>query len=128
MITLCITPGGVWSLAKFEPRTPRTHGAGPSLSMQVLREPWWVLPAEVLHGLTFAAMWAATTDYAHDIAPGAFGRLIDEQCRANVPRVKRHGSGTTLLFPALAAHRGSGRKLRQWSGLVFISIFGGTVM
>ncbi|CAM9175600.1 unnamed protein product [Laminaria digitata] len=35
----------------------------------VLREPWWVLPAEVLHGLTFAAMWAATTDYAHDIAP-----------------------------------------------------------
>ncbi|CAM9669265.1 unnamed protein product [Pylaiella littoralis] len=34
-----------------------------------LREPWWVLPAEVLHGLTFAAMWAATTDYAHGIAP-----------------------------------------------------------
>ncbi|CAN0534794.1 unnamed protein product, partial [Ectocarpus sp. 12 AP-2014] len=23
-----------------------------------------------LHGLTFAAMWAATTDYAHGIAPG----------------------------------------------------------
>lgn len=39
---------------------------------QVLREPWWVLPAEVLHGLTFAAMWAATTDYAHGIAPGTF--------------------------------------------------------
>ncbi|CAM9324048.1 unnamed protein product [Ectocarpus sp. 4 AP-2014] len=37
----------------------------------VLREPWWVLPAEVLHGLTFAAMWAATTEYAHGIAPGA---------------------------------------------------------
>ncbi|CAN0090201.1 unnamed protein product, partial [Ectocarpus sp. 13 AM-2016] len=35
----------------------------------VLREPWWVLPSEVLHGLTFAAMWAATTDYAHQIAP-----------------------------------------------------------
>ena len=29
-----------------------------------------MLPAEVLHGLTFAAMWAATTDYAHQIAPG----------------------------------------------------------
>ena len=39
-------------------------------SWQNLREPWWVLPAEVLHGLTFAAMWAATTDYAHQIAPG----------------------------------------------------------
>ncbi|CAN0360065.1 unnamed protein product [Ectocarpus sp. 8 AP-2014] len=36
----------------------------------VLQEPWWVLPAEVLHGLTFAAMWAATTEYAHGIAPG----------------------------------------------------------
>ncbi|CAN0074740.1 unnamed protein product [Ectocarpus sp. 6 AP-2014] len=35
----------------------------------VLRKPWWVLPAEVLHGLTFAAMWAATTEYAHGIAP-----------------------------------------------------------
>ncbi|CAM9243107.1 unnamed protein product, partial [Laminaria digitata] len=35
----------------------------------VLREPWWVLPVEVLHGVTFAAMWAATTDYAHEIAP-----------------------------------------------------------
>ncbi|CAM9306786.1 unnamed protein product, partial [Hapterophycus canaliculatus] len=36
----------------------------------VLQDPWWVLPAEVLHGLTFAAMWAATTDYAQAIAPG----------------------------------------------------------
>eukprot|EP00903_Cladosiphon_okamuranus_P013285 g12384.t2 len=35
----------------------------------VLREPWRVLPAEVLHGLTFAAMWAATTNYAHQISP-----------------------------------------------------------
>lgn len=29
-----------------------------------------MLPVELLHGLTFAAMWAATTDYAHEIAPG----------------------------------------------------------
>ncbi|CAM9521360.1 unnamed protein product, partial [Scytosiphon promiscuus] len=35
----------------------------------VLQDPWWVLPAEILHGLTFAAMWAATTDYAQTIAP-----------------------------------------------------------
>lgn len=40
------------------------------LRLQVLQDPWWVLPAEVLHGLTFAAMWAATTDYAHKISPG----------------------------------------------------------
>eukprot|EP00904_Undaria_pinnatifida_P013765 jgi/Undpi1/9519/HiC_scaffold_27.g11975.m1 len=35
----------------------------------VLRDPWCVLPVEVLHGLTFAAMWSATTDYAHQITP-----------------------------------------------------------
>ncbi|CAM9983648.1 unnamed protein product, partial [Hapterophycus canaliculatus] len=35
-----------------------------------LRDPWWVLPSEVLHGLTYAAMWAATIDYAHGVAPG----------------------------------------------------------
>ncbi|CAM9838261.1 unnamed protein product [Scytosiphon promiscuus] len=35
----------------------------------MLREPWWVLPSEVLHGLTYAAMWAATTDYACRVAP-----------------------------------------------------------
>lgn len=37
---------------------------------QVLTEPWLVLPAETLHGLTFATMWAATIEYAHEIAPG----------------------------------------------------------
>ncbi|CBJ26723.1 conserved unknown protein [Ectocarpus siliculosus] len=37
--------------------------------LQVLSDPWWVLPAELFHGLTFAAMWSATTDYAHGIAP-----------------------------------------------------------
>lgn len=47
------------------------------LAVQVLREPCWVLPAEVLHGLTFAAMWAATTSYAYEIAPGeAVNKLL----------------------------------------------------
>eukprot|EP00904_Undaria_pinnatifida_P002326 jgi/Undpi1/12094/HiC_scaffold_4.g01792.m1 len=34
-----------------------------------LKEPWWVLPAEMVHGMTFAITWSATTDYAHQIAP-----------------------------------------------------------
>lgn len=38
--------------------------------VQVLEEPRWVYPAEALHGLTFAAMWAATRYYAQEIAPG----------------------------------------------------------
>lgn len=49
-----------------------------SSKTQVLQDPWWVLPVEVIHGLTFAAMWAATTDFAHGAAPGAVmnGRLL----------------------------------------------------
>ena len=31
--------------------------------------PWWGLPAEVLRGCTFGAMWAAATSHAHRIAP-----------------------------------------------------------
>ncbi|CAM9812625.1 unnamed protein product [Ectocarpus sp. 8 AP-2014] len=46
----------------------------------VLSDPWWVLPAELLHGLTFAAMWAATTDYAHGIAP-ATQHICARRCK-----------------------------------------------
>eukprot|EP01127_Copromyxa_protea_P005254 TRINITY_DN1517_c0_g1_i3.p1 TRINITY_DN1517_c0_g1~~TRINITY_DN1517_c0_g1_i3.p1 ORF type:complete len:386 (-),score=46.03 TRINITY_DN1517_c0_g1_i3:116-1273(-) len=35
----------------------------------LLSSPWWVLPAELLHGLTFAAMWAACVKHGSDIAP-----------------------------------------------------------
>lgn len=34
-----------------------------------LEDAWLVLPAEALHGLTYAASWAASTDYAASIAP-----------------------------------------------------------
>lgn len=48
---------------------------GPSLHViQVLRDARWVLPTEVLQGLTFAALWAADTDYVHDIAPRTYSR------------------------------------------------------
>jgi len=40
-------------------------------SFQVLENPWFVLPVEVLHGLTYAAMWTASLEHAHNIAPGA---------------------------------------------------------
>lgn len=34
-----------------------------------IRSPWEGLPAEALRGMTFAAMWASSTYYAHRIAP-----------------------------------------------------------
>ncbi|GFU06638.1 hypothetical protein NPIL_401812, partial [Nephila pilipes] len=35
----------------------------------VLENPWWVLPIEVLHGITFAVFYASMTGYASDNAP-----------------------------------------------------------
>lgn len=34
-----------------------------------------MLPVELVHGITFAAMWAATTDFAHGVAPGAVMKM-----------------------------------------------------
>ena len=34
----------------------------------VLVDPWWVFPAELLHGFTFAMMWKLSVDYASDLA------------------------------------------------------------
>jgi len=34
-----------------------------------LTNAWWVLPIELLHGLTFAAMWAAGVAFANNRAP-----------------------------------------------------------
>ncbi|CAM9442348.1 unnamed protein product [Ectocarpus sp. 13 AM-2016] len=61
----------------------------------VLWDPWWVLPAELLHGLTFAAMWAATTDYAHGIAP-AHLRSTMQATVAGLKRGLGYGLGAIL--------------------------------
>ena len=34
-----------------------------------LTDPWFVLPAEVLHGITFAALWSASVSHAQELAP-----------------------------------------------------------
>ena len=33
------------------------------LYYSVLKDPWWTIPAELLHGITFAVGWAASTQY-----------------------------------------------------------------
>ena len=38
---------------------------------QALENPSWVLPVEVLHGFTYAAMWTTSLEHAQNIAPGA---------------------------------------------------------
>ncbi|CAM9379653.1 unnamed protein product [Chrysoparadoxa australica] len=35
----------------------------------MLSNPWWVLPCETLHGLTFGAMWSAVTTFASQSSP-----------------------------------------------------------
>jgi MFS family permease len=35
----------------------------------LLKDPWYVLPCEMLHGLTFATMWSVSCSYANMISP-----------------------------------------------------------
>ena len=37
---------------------------------------WFVLPIQVLHGLTFSAMWVAGVSYAYDLAPPGLGATV----------------------------------------------------
>merc|ERR1712130_613496 len=39
------------------------------LGYSVLQNPWWVLPLELLHGLTFGAMYAAGIHYSSKLLP-----------------------------------------------------------
>ena len=39
------------------------------VAYSVLSDPWWVLPIELLHGVTFALMWSCSVSYAKKIAP-----------------------------------------------------------
>ena len=43
------------------------------LAYAITPNPWLILPVQLLHGLTFAAMWAAGVAYAHKIAPPGLG-------------------------------------------------------
>lgn len=80
--------------------SPLSSADRPSHMCQVLREPWWVLPAEVLHGLTFATMWAATVAFAQEIAPGT--------CRHQLP---------LCVLPLIDAsmRKTRDRSLRRWN-------------
>lgn len=35
----------------------------------ILTEPWWILPIETLHGITFGMFYATMTTYAKSISP-----------------------------------------------------------
>ncbi|MBI1879401.1 MAG: MFS transporter, partial [Chloroflexi bacterium] len=63
------------------------------LAYAVTPNPWLILPAQLLHGLTFAAMWAAAVAYAHKIAPPGLGTTAQ-------------GLMSGVTFGAAAAARG----------------------
>jgi PPP family 3-phenylpropionic acid transporter len=47
--------------------------AAQAFAYSLIRDPWLVLPVQVLHGPAFSAMWAAGVAYASDIAPPGMG-------------------------------------------------------
>jgi PPP family 3-phenylpropionic acid transporter len=43
------------------------------LAYSFIRTPVWVLPVQILHGLSFSALWVASVSYANEIAPEGMG-------------------------------------------------------
>eukprot|EP01119_Soliformovum_irregulare_P021636 TRINITY_DN7246_c0_g1_i1.p1 TRINITY_DN7246_c0_g1~~TRINITY_DN7246_c0_g1_i1.p1 ORF type:complete len:455 (+),score=85.32 TRINITY_DN7246_c0_g1_i1:90-1454(+) len=39
------------------------------IAYTIIPDPWWFLPIELLHGITFACLWAAVVEHASNIAP-----------------------------------------------------------
>ena len=44
-----------------------------SLAYALVQNPWLVLPIQLLHGLSFAALWVAGVAYANKLAPAGLG-------------------------------------------------------
>lgn len=42
----------------------------------ILRNPWLILPIELLHGICFGAMWPAMTSFANKVAPPGMGATV----------------------------------------------------
>ncbi len=38
----------------------------------MLKEPWWVMPAELLHGITFSLSWSTVASHATAISPKGY--------------------------------------------------------
>lgn len=43
------------------------------LLISMVTNPYWILPIQLLHGLTFSLLWAAGVNYANEIAPQGLG-------------------------------------------------------
>ena len=74
-----------------------------------LVDPWWVLPLEILQGVTHAAVWAACTSYMGRIAPPGYATSaqgvlqglhhgLGRGCGAVVGGLLIHVLGTDLTF------------------------------
>jgi len=67
-----------------------------------LKQPWYVLPAEALHGLTFAASWSACVKVANDISPIGLGATTQGLLTGIYSGL---GSGTGALVGGIVYHK-----------------------
>jgi len=72
--TACSSHGGlhysVFFLLFFVSMMIDSTGNTPrAIGYSFLESSWWVLPLELLHGLTFGATWAAGIEHTSNIAP-----------------------------------------------------------
>ncbi|XP_077984491.1 major facilitator superfamily domain-containing protein 6-like [Glandiceps talaboti] len=89
------------------------------LGYSFITNPWMVLPLELLHGITFGAMYAAVTSYASIIAPPGMALTVQALVQACLMGA---GKGLGGLLGGIVYKCYSGKVLfRSCSGLCFIT-------
>ena len=81
----------------------------------LLTDPWYVLPCEMLHGLTFATMWSVSCSYANMISP--------PECHSSMQALLEglhwgFGSGMGALIGGFAYDQFGAVRLFQASGVL----------
>lgn len=79
-----------------------------------LVSPWWTMPAELLHGLTFALGWAASTQYLANLLPAELSSSAQGLLAAI-----QWGLGSAV------GSAGGGAVAREWGWRVMWRVFAG---
>jgi PPP family 3-phenylpropionic acid transporter len=85
------------------------------LVMSLIREPWLILLPQLTHGITFAALWAASVAYASQIAPKGMGATAQSLFAAVLSGLG--GSVGAFIGGLMYEHTGP-QSMFLWAGVV----------
>lgn len=90
----------------------------------MMREPQWAIAVQLLHGLSFSAMWTAGVSYAHELAPVGVGASAQSLFGATLFGL---AGSTGALFGGRVYAAAGPETLFLWAGfsaLIGLGVFG----